>query len=59
MPSIESLQALAGSQNCAGFINPEASANELKTTMMSHSIITAMPTSPTSTKSGHPPKETM
>jgi hypothetical protein len=40
-------------------INPNASANELKTTPMSHSIILAMPTSPASTKSGASPKETL
>jgi hypothetical protein len=39
IPSIESLQALANSQSCLRLINPNASANELKTTLMSHSII--------------------
>jgi hypothetical protein len=39
IPSIESLQALAGSRLRS--INPNASANELKTTLMSHSIIHA------------------
>ena len=40
IPSIESLQALAGSSELRlRFINPNASANELKTTLMSHSII--------------------
>jgi hypothetical protein len=41
------------------FINPNASANELKTTPMSHSIIHGDAYFATSTKSGASPKETM
>ena len=40
-------------------INPNASANELKTSLMSHSIIHADAYFAYSTKSGASPKETM